>query len=174
MACDEGELHVYIAKSCSSELRLQQGRNCCDSWGLGLSSHDAFNTRPYTERCVKHSVGSGHKVRAQIHWSVSRRKGSDTVFWSRAVTNEKLHLVSCCLSVSAISSASMLCCPCCCGCAGMTPSPPQEIMKRSGCLSALLLKHARGAQQPGRPVYFNESMSVVAGCLGLLCVFSLW
>lgn len=137
-------------------------------------SHDAFNTRPYTERCMKHSVGSGLKVGAQLHQSVSRRKGSDTVFWSRAIANEKLHLGSCCLSVSAISSASMLCCPSCCGCAGMTPSPLQEIMKRSGCLSALLLKHTTGAQQPGRPVYFNESMSVVAGCLGPFCIFSLW
>lgn len=85
-----------------------------------------------------------------------------------------LRLGSYCISVSVISSASMLCCcPGCYGCASMRPAPLQEIMKRSGCLSALLLKYARGSPQPGRPVFFNKSMAVVASCSAPLHAFSL-
>lgn len=53
------------------------------------------------------------------------------------------------------------------------PPALQELMKRSGCLSALLLKYAGGAQQPGRPVFANKWKSVVAGCLAVLRAFLL-
>lgn len=74
-----------------------------------------------------------------------------------------LHLDSYCVSVPVILSVLMLCCcPGCYGCTSMRLALQQEIMKREGCLSPLLLKYTRCAQQPGKAVFFNRSMAVVA------------